>query len=295
VTIRGDVYDGRGFIKSSMSGPAPGQAKNAKLKDIDVDVRLGTVAGFHGETLRGLDFKMSRRNGSIMSFSLVGRLGRDTPISGDLRGRQGGRNVMYIETKDAGALFRFSDVYPKIFGGEMWMAMDPPTASNAPQDGILNIRDFTVRGEPTLDRVATGNAEVAGSAAKSGGVEFERMRVEFTRTHGRFAIKEGVVRGPMIGATTEGYIDYLREEVRMRGTFVPFFGLNNMFGQIPVFGLFLGGGSNEGLVGLTYEVVGPPGQPVLRVNPISVVTPGLFRKFMEFPASGGGRGFDPAR
>jgi hypothetical protein len=109
------------------------------------------------------------------------------------------------------------------------------------------------------------------------------MRVEFTRTQGRFSIKEGVVRGPMIGATTEGYIDYVRDEVRMRGTFVPFFGLNNMFGQIPVFGLFLGGGSNEGLVGLTYEVVGAPSAPVLRVNPISVVTPGLFRKFMEFP------------
>ena len=93
------------------------------------------------------------------------------------------------------------------------------------------------------------------------------------------------MRGPMIGATAEGYIDYLREEVRMRGTFVPFFGLNNMFGQIPVFGLFLGGGSNEGLVGLTYEVVGPPGSPVLRVNPISVVTPGLLRKFFEFPTS----------
>jgi hypothetical protein len=299
VTVRGDVYDGRGFIKSSMSGPAPGQAKNAKLKDIDVDVRLATVAGFHGETLRGLDFKMSRRNGSIMSFSLAGRLGRDAAISGDLRGRQGGRNVMYIESKDAGALFRFSDIYPKIFGGEMWMAMDPPTASNAPQDGILNIRDFSVRGEAALDRVATGNAEVTAStgAKNQGGVEFERMRVDFTRTHGRFAIKEGVVRGPMIGATTEGHIDYLSQEVRLRGTFVPFFGLNNMFGQIPVFGVFLGGGSNEGLVGLTYEVVGPPGQPVLRVNPISVVTPGLFRKFMEFPASGGARpGFsDPAR
>jgi hypothetical protein len=290
VTVRGDVYDGRGFIKSSMSGPGPGQSKNAKLKDIDIDVRLGTVAGFHGETMRALDFKMSRRNGSIMSFSLAGRLGRDTPISGDLRGRQGGRNVMYIETKDAGALFRFSDIYPKIFGGEMWLAMEPPTANNAPQDGLLNIREFSVRGEAALDRVASGNAEMGGAPAKSQGVEFERMRVEFTRTHGRFAIKEGVVRGPMIGATTEGHIDYLAQEVRLRGTFVPFFGLNNMFGQIPVFGVFLGGGSNEGLVGLTYEVVGPPGQPVLRVNPISVVTPGLFRKFMEFPAAGG-RGF----
>ena len=291
VTVRGDVYDGRGFIKSSMSGPTPGQAKNAKLKDIDVDVRLGTVAGFHGETMRSLDLKMSRRNGNIMSFSLAARLGRDTPLTGDLRGRAGGRNVIYVETKDAGALFRFSDTYPKIFGGEMWMAMDPPTAGNAPQDGILNIRDFNVRGEPTLDRVASGNADVHGidAGATIRGVEFSRMRVEFTRTHGRFAIKEGVVRGPMIGATTEGYIDYLREEVRMRGTFVPFFGLNNMFGQIPVFGVFLGGGSNEGLVGLTYEVVGPPGSPVLRVNPISVVTPGLFRKFMEFPARRRGR------
>ena len=295
VIVRGDVYDGRGFIKSSMSGPTSAQAKNQKLKDIDIDVRLGTVAGFHGETMRSLDLKMSRRNGNIMSFSLAGRLGRDTPLTGDLRGRAGGRNVMYVETKDAGALFRFSDIYPKIFGGEMWLAMDPPTANNAPQDGILNIREFSIRGEPTLDRVASGNADVTGSSkATNPGVEFERMRVEFTRTHGRFAIKEGVVRGPVIGATADGYIDYLREDVRIRGTFVPFFGLNNMFGQIPVFGIFLGGGSNEGLVGLTFEVAGPPGSPVLRVNPISVVTPGLFRKFMEFPASGGRPG-DPLR
>jgi hypothetical protein len=301
VQVRGDVYDGRGFIKSTISGASPAQAKKAKLQDFDVDVRLGTVAGFHGETARSVDFRMSRRNGNIMSFSLSARLGRDTPLIGDLRGRTGGRNVIFVETKDAGALFRFSDTYPKIFGGEMWMAMDPPNAANAPQDGILNIRDFTVRGEPTLDRVAAGSADAPGSPpGRSSGVEFSRMRVEFAKTHGRFTIREGVVRGPMIGATADGYIDYVRDEVRMRGTFVPFFGLNNMFGQIPVFGLFLGGGSNEGLVGLTYEVVGPPNAPVLRVNPVSVVAPGLFRKFFEFSnnsGTGGGRlqGFEPGR
>jgi hypothetical protein len=290
VMVRGDVYDGRGFVKSSMAGPSGPQAKNAKLRDVDIDVRLGTVAGYHGETMRNLDLRMSRRNGNIMSLTLGARLGRDTPLTGDLRGRGGGRNVIYLETKDAGALFRFSDAYPKIFGGEMWVAMDPPTAGLTPQDGILNIRDFVVRGEPALDRVVAGNADPQGSAGSSSGVEFSRMRVEFTRTHGRFAIKEGIVRGPLIGATAEGHIDYVREEVRMRGTFVPFFGLNNMFGQIPVFGVFLGGGSNEGLVGLTYEVVGPPGAPVLRVNPVSVLAPGLIRKFFEFPAGGAATG-----
>jgi hypothetical protein len=68
----------------------------------------------------------------------------------------------------------------------------------------------------------------------------------------------------------------------MRGTFVPLYGLNNMFGQLPIVGPFLGG-SNEGLLGVTYEVVGPPSTPVLRVNPISAVAPGLLRKFFEFP------------
>jgi hypothetical protein len=286
VMMRGDVYDGRGFVKSTMAGPSADQAKQP-VRDLDIDIRLGTVAGFHGESLRGLDLRMSRRGGNIISFGMNAKLGRDAPIVGDLRSRGGrGGNVLYVEAADAGAFFRFTDTYPKIFGGEMWVAMDPPTSdAQAPQDGILNIRDFSVRGEAALDRVAAG-AVAPGSAAVGAarpGVEFSRMRVEFTRTQGRFAIREGIVKGPMIGATTDGYIDYLRDEVRMRGTFVPFYGLNNMFGQIPLFGIFLGGGNNEGLLGLTFEVVGPPGAPTLRVNPISAVAPGLLRKFFEFP------------
>ena len=90
------------------------------------------------------------------------------------------------------------------------------------------------------------------------------------------------MKGPTIGGTIEGNIDYAGNQVRMSGTFVPMYGLNNMFGQIPIFGLFLGGGSNEGLFGVTYEVVGTPGQPVLRVNPISAMAPGVSRKIFEF-------------
>ena len=86
----------------------------------------------------------------------------------------------------------------------------------------------------------------------------------------------------MIGATIAGNISYASNQVNMRGTFVPLYGLNNMFGQIPVLGIFLGGGSDEGLVGITYEVVGTPAQPTLRVNPVSAIAPGLLRKIFEF-------------
>ena len=99
-------------------------------------------------------------------------------------------------------------------------------------------------------------------------------------------LRDGVVRGPALGATIDGMIDYSRDELHLRGTLVPLYGPNNLLGQLPILGLFLGG-EKEGLVGITYEVVGKPGNPVLRINPISALAPGLLRKVFEFPMNNG--------
>ena len=277
VTMRGDVFDGRGFIKSTISGREADARSKTRSIDFDVDLKLGAVAGFYGEALRSVDCKLSRRNGTIRSFALSGKLGRDTPLSGELRGHAQGREVIYLETNDAGAFFRFTDTYAKMAGGQLAFAMDPPTIEPSVKEGLINVRDFTVKGESSLDRVAAG-----GPAGVQNGIAFSRLRAEFSRQNGQLTIREGVVKGPLIGATIEGSIDYPGNQVRMSGTFVPMYGLNNMFGQIPIVGLFLGGGSNEGLIGVTYEVVGTPGQPVLRVNPISAMAPGVLRKIFEF-------------
>jgi hypothetical protein len=162
-------------------------------------------------------------------------------------------------------------------GGQLQLAMDPPTVEPSAKDGLINVRDFAIKGEESLDRAASG-----GQPGGSSGVTFSRVRAEFTRQNGQLTIRDGVVKGPTIGGTIEGSIDYPGNQVRMSGTLVPMYGLNNMFGQIPIVGLFLGGGSNEGLIGITYEVVGTPGAPLLRVNPISAMAPGVLRKIFEF-------------
>ena len=276
VVMRGDVFDGRGFLKSAIAGRETDTKPKTKNFDFDLDVKLGAVAGYFGEALRSVDAKLSRRNGTIKNFALTGKLGRDTLLTGDLRGRAQGRDVIYLETNDAGAFFRFADTYSKMVGGQLQLAMDPPTVEPSAREGLINVRDFSVKGEAALDRLAAGASTNAPT-----GVAFSRMRAEFTRQNGQLTIREGVVKGPTIGGTIEGSIDST-SQVRMSGTFVPMYGLNNVFGQIPVFGLFLGGGSNEGLFGVTYEVVGTLGQPVLRVNPISAMAPGVLRKIFEF-------------
>jgi hypothetical protein len=283
VSMRGNVYDGRNFVKSALAGQTPDNSKH-KQTNLDLDIKIGTVAGYSGETLRGLNLVYSRRAGRMRNFALNAKIGRDASLLGDLRLRaRDNHQVIYIETADAGAMFRFTDMYPRMIGGKMWVAMDPPSKDQAPQVGHLSISNFAVRGEPALERVV---ADAPGRP--SGSVDFSELRADFTRRPGSMWIRDGVVRGPLVGATIEGNINYVRNDVHLRGTFVPFYGINNMFGQIPIVGLFLGGGSNEGLFGITYEAVGPPSAPRISVNPVTAIAPGLLRKFIPSPSA-----FDP--
>jgi hypothetical protein len=278
VVMRGDVFDGRGFLRSAMSSKEADSRNKTKNIDFDLDLKLGAVAGYGGEALRSADLKIVRRNGTVKNFTLSGKLGHDTPLTADMRARTpGGREVIYLETSDAGAFFRFTDTYSKVVGGQLALAMDPPTTDLRASEGLVNVRDFTIKGEAALDRVAAG-----GPNGAPNGVSFSRLRAEFSRLNGMWTIRDGVVKGPLVGGTIKGTIDYPGNSVNMSGTFVPMYGLNNMFGQIPIVGLIIGGGSDEGLIGVTYALVGTPGAPVLRVNPISAMAPGVFRKIFEF-------------
>jgi Protein of unknown function len=286
VIMRGEVYDGRGFVKSAAGASPANSNSNAKRRNVDVDfdMKIGAVVGFNGEALRGVELKMSRRAGEIRSFGLNAKIGRDATLSGDLRGRGSGRQMVFLESTDAGAFFRFTDIYTRMNGGQMSVAMESPAADNPTQQGVLSVHNFSVHDETQLERAVNN-----GTQARRNAIDFANMRVEFARMPGRVGLREGVVRGPILGGTIDGVVDYAHDDVHLRGTLVPLYGPNNLLGQIPVVGLFMGG-DKEGLFGVTYEVVGRPNSPVLRINPISALAPGIFRKVFEFPVNGDSNG-----
>ena len=289
ITLRGDVFDGRNLLKTLMSGPSVTAATNrrhVRPRDLDIDTKLGVVVGFNGETARQLEVRMTRRNGEMRAFAVAARIGADASLKADLRVRDGTRTNVVAFANDAGALLRFIDIYSKINGGDFWMFIDPPSTDGlGAQEGVLNITNFGVV-DPGLDRlIASAPAEPgadrpSGRTAR-GPVHFTKMRVNFVRAPGHMALRDGVIWGPQMGATVEGQIDYAGGTVGLRGTYVPAYGLNNLFARIPIVGLFMGG-PNEGLLGVTYEVVGPTNAPMLRINPLSAVAPGFLRKLFEF-------------
>ena len=91
--IRGDVYDGRGFVKTSMSGSSGDSKQRRPGIDIDLDAKVGAVVGLKGEALRNVDLHLMRRGGTLRSLALNAKIGGDGNLVGEMRGRPGERQI----------------------------------------------------------------------------------------------------------------------------------------------------------------------------------------------------------
>ena len=121
---------------------------------------------------------------------------------------------------------------------------------------------------------------------------FNRLQVRFERAGSRLLMNDGVMNGDAFGLTVDGWLDFAHDSVDMAGTFVPAYAVNNLFSQIPVFGRILGGGANEGLIGVNYRLEGKISSPALSINPLSAIAPGIFREIFgvgEHAAPGAGQ------
>ena len=183
VVMRGDVYDGRNFIKSAMAGPS----------DPKIKAQLSRSRSRHQARRRWPAISARRSAASICgcraaaaairSFSLNAKIGRDTPLIGEMRARvNNGRPVLYFETSDAGALFRFTDMYQRMVGGKMWIGMDPPTPGRLGAGGHHQHQRIL---DPRREHARPGGVECAERRPRqNNNIEFSQARADFTRVAG---------------------------------------------------------------------------------------------------------------
>jgi AsmA-like C-terminal region len=190
-----------------------------------------------------------------------------------------------VQSGDAGATLRFLDLYKRMVGGTLVMnaALGPAT-----QTGSIAIEGFALRNEPALRRIfaqqeapgAEERASAGVSRVDSEQVQFTKLTADFQRSQSRVDYKDVVIFGSQLGFTLSGYVDHARDRTDISGTFVPAYGLNNAFSQVPIVGLLLGGGNrNEGLFAVDFRISGAASAPTLTVNPLSAMAPGILRKF----------------
>ncbi|WP_243368933.1 DUF3971 domain-containing protein [Microvirga solisilvae] len=284
VTVRGNVGDARPFLKNSgaQSASRNGNAKDSK--DFDLDLSLNILTGYNNEAITNAVIKTSMRKDVVRQLDMKGRLGATNVLARtDAQGRNGA--VIIIQAEDAGALLRFTDIYKRMAGGDLIINM---STGEGAQPGVMLLRSFSIVNEPALRRIIPTQTQMVTGQDRAGNpqsvrvdlneVAFARARAEFTRTAGRIDFKDAAIYGGQIGFTLGGFIDHSRDRMDISGTFVPAYGLNNAFAQVPLFGPLLGGSQYEGLFAVNFRASGSASAPTLTVNPLSAVAPGFLRK-----------------
>lgn len=276
LVVRGNTLDARPFLRA-LTGPDSGVKEPAAAKDIDLDLKTGLATGYNRQSMSAVELRLTRRAGAVRAFQFQARSGR-SQITGAARG--GREGSISLASADGGAFLSFLDLYKRMEGGKMQLNA---RIADGGLDGSIFVSDFVLRDEPALSRLVAEGAPASAERAGQPGINtsaaaFQRLSARFTRGDGRFTVRDGVLVGQQIGLKLDGTLDTARDQIAMTGVFVPAYGLNNLFSQVPLFGPLLGGDRHEGLFAVNFRIAGPASAPVLTVNPLSAIAPGFLRK-----------------
>ena len=157
------------------------------------------------------------------------------------------------------------------------------TAPGRPLIGQVRIKKYRIADAPILTRVLsimalTGIVE----ALQDDGLAFNSLDIPFTLGQGWLEIKDAKATGVSLGFTASGTVYTYADVIDVSGTVVPAYALNSALGHIPVLGeIFTGGEKGGGVFAANYTMSGPTAKPKVTVNPLSALTPGIFRNVFD--------------
>ncbi len=274
IVARGESLDARPFLRDLTGG----DPRSSRSSDFDLDLKATLLTGANRQIVSNAELHLARKkSGQFQALNLSGKIGGDA-VKGVLSHPDDGAPLFTLTAADGGALLAFFDFYSHMEGGALRAQLRLAESSFA---GTVDIDNFVLRGEPAMKSFA--NSADAGKIVNKvkldpNSVAFARMHAELKKANDRLSISDGVIANAEIGSTIEGWIDFDRDTLDLSGTFVPAYGVNNLFGKLPVLGLVLGGGQQEGLIGVNFRVSGSASAPTLSINPLSAIAPGFLRK-----------------
>jgi hypothetical protein len=300
VILNAAVIDLRPIMKSLLASSSPVGTDKASPKGVlQIEAKVGAAAGNNGEMMRNIALKASRVNGEIKTADVTGRIGKGGfKITNMIEDKN---NWLTVTADDAGAWLRFFNIYTNMQGGALRLATAPPKADGSISAGAVEITNFVIKGDEAIGGMVATTETKAGSSKLSleerqrilservrertgdNTTSFVRLKADFSRSANNIInVRDGLIWGVALGSTISGDLDFNKNTISMAGTYVPAYALNNIFAKLPIIGIFLGGNTDEGLIGVNYAITGTIAAPQLTINPLSILAPGFLRRILDF-------------
>ena len=257
-------FDLRAFPEDRGSGSSDGSDGGPLAARLDKLQVTDTIAltRFTGDfTLRG------GFNGSFQ-----GLVNGKEPVSGEVAPSTHGTAVR-ITGADAGAVARATGIYTSAYGGAMDMTLIPRADGNS-YDGAARTGPLRVRYDSVIADLLNAVSVVGLLQQLNGpGIAFESAEAKFVLTPDVIDLERASAIGASMGISLSGLYHSDSDVMDMQGVVSPVYLLNGI-------GAFLTR-KGEGLFGFNYDLKGSSQDPEVSVNPLSILTPGMFREIFR--------------
>jgi hypothetical protein len=232
--------------------------------------RLQISQGISLSNFRG-DF---RGDGGLRG-EFQGQLNGLAAVAGTVAPRNG-RTAVRLRSDDAGAVLSAAGLMRNAVGGSLDLSL-LPTRDAGNFDGALDVRAVRVRDAPTVAALLDAISVVGLLQQMDGqGLAFDEVEAKFRLTPSQVIVSEASAVGPGLGISIDGIYTLASKEIDLQGVVSPFFLVNSI-------GSFLTR-RGEGLIGFNFNIGGTSDAPQVSVNPLSALTPGMFREIFRRPA-----------
>lgn len=238
-----------------------------------VEVALDRVIASEGIAFTGLRGRFDSAGGLSGQFS-AGVNGQGA-VSGTVTPERGGSNVRMV-SDDAGTVLSAAGIFPNARGGTLEASLRP-ARTGSDLVGDLAIRNVRVRNTPVLAELINAISVVGLLEQLDGqGLTFSNADAKFRLTDTLVEVTDGAAVGASLGVSLAGVYEYATRRLRMQGVISPVYLVNGIGAVLTRRG--------EGLFGFNYQLTGTADKPDVSVNPLSILTPGMFREIFRNPA-----------
>ncbi|MEJ6388384.1 AsmA-like C-terminal region-containing protein [Gymnodinialimonas ulvae] len=214
-------------------------------------------------------------DGATMSGDFRGLVNETAAVTGQLVPGANGPSVR-MQSDDGGAVLRAANIITNIHGGPFDLILTS-RAEQGQYDGQVTIESPRLRDAPVMAEILN-LISVVGLLEQLGGdgINLGQVNGRFRVTPDQITVTQGAAVGPSMGISMDGVYDVASERYELQGVVSPFYLVNGLFGAIFAT-------RQEGLFGFNYRVIGDAEDTRVSVNPLSLLTPGIFREIFRAP------------
>ncbi|MDZ4393070.1 DUF3971 domain-containing protein [Cypionkella sp.] len=266
LALTGGTVDMRRMPSASQrksSGKSGGSPLSLRLDSLRVSQTIA-LNSFRG------DFSLA----GGLNGNFIGAVNGKANVKGTIVPARNGTAVRLV-ADDAGAVMAAAGIFASARGGSLDLTLQPRPEAGS-YDGVVKMGALRVRNTNVLAELLNAISVVGILEQLNGeGLLFNNVEAAFLLTPNAIQVHHGSAIGASLGVSMAGVYKSSSAELFMQGTISPIYMLNGIGSILTKRG--------EGVFGFNYALRGTAADPQVDVNPLSILTPGMFREIFRSP------------